>query len=535
MRRVEFLETALRADETEMREPGLANRKQGKMMKRIVIAIAIWISSAAASAETLIVPDDYSTIQQAVEAAGQGDTVLVRPGLYESDLDFTGRSLRIVSVAGPSATTIESLNDTQPVASIKLLGDESVLLEGFTVVQGRYLHPALLIRGGSVTIRDCDFPTINGVAAIDAGGAEVQLERCRIWGHQLAIRATSTRLTLRDCEISDGLGAVPPGIWTNGPYTELDRCLFRSNRVLAASYLPGATIAQSGGQLIARDCVFEFNSAQLGGAIALNCEARITRCRFSGNLAHVIGGAILAVGAADVTLRDCLFDANRAMQGGALGLQHEARVGAVNSVFVENWAQAHGALAAVADSAGLALASCTANHPDLPVASRVLDVGRDAGVGVVNSVLWGDAASEQIGGAGQAVVMFSDVRGGAPGVGNISADPLFADVELRLAAGSPCIDAGSETEAEGITQDRDGCPRVVGAGIDLGAHEWRCPGDLDGDAAVSMADVEMLLSRFGEDGRACEGDLTGDGHVDLSDLGALLVGCSGPSGQGKDE
>lgn len=51
-----------------------------------------------------------------------------------------------------------------------------------------------------------------------------------------------------------------------------------------------------------------------------------------------------------------------------------------------------------------------------------------------------------------------------------------------------------------------------------------CTGDLDGDGAVSLADLSALLAHFGDGAAAAEeGDLDGDGDVDLSDLATMLA------------
>ncbi|UCG88379.1 MAG: hypothetical protein JSW71_07505, partial [Gemmatimonadota bacterium] len=50
-----------------------------------------------------------------------------------------------------------------------------------------------------------------------------------------------------------------------------------------------------------------------------------------------------------------------------------------------------------------------------------------------------------------------------------------------------------------------------------------CPGDLDGDGVVNLADLAQLLGHYGESGVVYEdGDLDNDGDVDLADLAALL-------------
>jgi hypothetical protein len=66
------------------------------------------------------------------------------------------------------------------------------------------------------------------------------------------------------------------------------------------------------------------------------------------------------------------------------------------------------------------------------------------------------------------------VSGTTFGSGNLSADPLFANLaagDVHLTASSPCRHAG--TLVAGLPLfDVDGDPRVVGPGIDIGADEW---------------------------------------------------------------
>jgi len=104
-----------------------------------------------------------------------------------------------------------------------------------------------------------------------------------------------------------------------------------------------------------------------------------------------------------------------------------------------------------------------------------------------NCIFWGDSSEEIIVLLGTTTVTYSDVQGGFPGTGNIDGDPLFVDPDngdLRLQAGSPCIDAGDNTAVtEGITTDLDGNPRFLdvpetpdtGNGtlpiVDMGAYE----------------------------------------------------------------
>ena len=75
----------------------------------------------------------------------------------------------------------------------------------------------------------------------------------------------------------------------------------------------------------------------------------------------------------------------------------------------------------------------------------------------------------------------------------------------------------------------DACDIAAGLSEDVNANGVPdecepCPGDLDGDRQVSLADLSMLLTNYGLTNGATpeQGDLDGDGDIDLSDLAALL-------------
>ena len=78
------------------------------MFKGIILGIAIsLLVLISTNAATIYVPDDYPTIQGAINAAVDFDTIIVRPGTYVENIDFAGKAITVKSEDGPDVTVID--------------------------------------------------------------------------------------------------------------------------------------------------------------------------------------------------------------------------------------------------------------------------------------------------------------------------------------------------------------------------------------------------------------------------------------------
>ncbi|HEV3013076.1 MAG TPA: hypothetical protein VG499_07365, partial [Actinomycetota bacterium] len=70
------------------------------------VATCLALVPRPALAAQLRVPDDFPTIQAALDAAASGDTVLVEPGTYPENLNFQGKDVELRSTDGAAVTTL---------------------------------------------------------------------------------------------------------------------------------------------------------------------------------------------------------------------------------------------------------------------------------------------------------------------------------------------------------------------------------------------------------------------------------------------
>ena len=114
---------------------------------RISLSISVLLLFVPLTHATVLnVPSEYATIQAGIDAASEGDTVLVDDGLYTENLDFNQKALVLTTVNGPAATTLTpAVPDS---ATIYIYGaTDSCKLSGFTITGGGATH--------TVIIEDC--------------------------------------------------------------------------------------------------------------------------------------------------------------------------------------------------------------------------------------------------------------------------------------------------------------------------------------------------------------------------------------------
>ena len=81
------------------------------------------------------VPGHYSTIQEAIDASSDGDTVLVDDGAYVENIKFNGKAVTVKSDNGAESTIIDG-NASGSVVTFSSGEKSGSVLDGFTVTNG---------------------------------------------------------------------------------------------------------------------------------------------------------------------------------------------------------------------------------------------------------------------------------------------------------------------------------------------------------------------------------------------------------------
>jgi len=132
------------------------------MIRGILCVLALLVLSLPASATVIYVPDDYKSIQAAIGAAVNGDSVIVRPGTYYENIDFNGKDITVKSEKGPHVTVIDAGQAGSAVVFIS--GESSAAsIEGFTLTNGSGTeHWGGRYCGGGVFCKYDSSPVISG-------------------------------------------------------------------------------------------------------------------------------------------------------------------------------------------------------------------------------------------------------------------------------------------------------------------------------------------------------------------------------------
>ena len=182
----------------------------------LTVILALGSGQPECWAKAINVPGDAPTIQAGINAASNGDSVEVAPGIYKENINFNGKLITVTSSDGPMVTTIDGGN-LGPV--VTFISDETnaALLSGFAITNGMSTFDTDY-NGGGIFINNAS-PTISGNVITNNGacgdGAGIAVES----GSPLIEDNTISNNNQSGCSGGGG-GGISLGKWVRQGFVE---------------------------------------------------------------------------------------------------------------------------------------------------------------------------------------------------------------------------------------------------------------------------------------------------------------------------
>jgi len=250
-------------------------------MKRIVLFVTVTLFSVCSPAIATIIdiPDDYSTIQEGINASSDGDTVLVQPDTYVDNISFGGHNIVLGSlllITGDTSYISSTIIDGNSQGSVIYIANISTAtITGFTLRNGYYNY------GGAIYCSESnpliEYNKLTGNSSFYGGGGIY----CRSGSNPIIRDNTITGNSSED----DG-----GGIW-----------VYESDPIISNN-------------------IISENNARSGGGIGCSgSDATISNNEINDNNATFGGGGIYCYGAAP-TITNNMISGNQTNSGGGISL-----------------------------------------------------------------------------------------------------------------------------------------------------------------------------------------------------------------------
>jgi predicted outer membrane repeat protein len=306
-------------------------------MLTLLLLFCPWASGATISVDTNG-SGPFTTIQSAIWAASNGDTIEVHAGTYVESLDTYNKNLTFLSSKGKAETSIDANGADWVIET----GDANLQLSGFTIRNegGRGIYST----GGEITVEDASFINL-GNDASDGG----------------ALYLSNTTTTISQTIFENNIGNIGGAIFFIGKTLSITESVFENNYsdyggAIYGAYAPSLSVSLStfdrnyaydGGALYVvdtettvSDTTFDYNVGDnYGGGIYLaNSTLSVASSEFKENSGGY-GGAIYQSNAPSLSVNDTTFDRNYGLyDGGAIFNYAVAAVTSENNFFDANTA-----------------------------------------------------------------------------------------------------------------------------------------------------------------------------------------------------
>jgi parallel beta-helix repeat protein len=471
-------------------------------VKIIHVLCALVALHGTAFSATIYVPDNFPTIQDAINASVNGDTVIVRPGTYVENIDFVGKAVTVTSEQGALPTTIDG-NRAGSVVTFQSGENASSVLEGFTLTNGDNSDG-----GGGIHCLGSSSPTIlnntiTGNTARRGGGIYVYHSFPAITNNAIMGNAATKRgggiccqqfssPTIMSNTLTGNSAFDGGGLYCHRSSPAITNNIIKENTAKYGAGIYCIDFPSSATAITKNTITKNMAIYNGGGIICYDSSPRITNNTITGNTAEHGGGVYCKDNCSPVIMSNTITSNTTSDRGAGICCDEYSSPVITNNTITENTAL---------DGGGV----CCYYHSSPVIANNTI-AGNSAGYrgggvlsysesfpNITSTILCDNSAL-----SGQEIwigeilhpsaltISYSNVKGGQSscyvdpnctlnwGPGMIDADPLFADPannDFHLTWYSPCRNTGDNNAVTEL-YDFEGDPRIAQGTVDMGADEF---------------------------------------------------------------
>jgi len=402
-------------------------------------------------AAVIHVPGDQPTIQAGIDAASDGDTVLVADGTYTGDgnrdMDFGAKAIIVRSENGPDSCIIDCEGSSlEPHRGFYFHSgeDENSVVQGFTIQHG--------YAAGQTSIDDSG----GGIHCVEASPSimnnKIVNNTAEGGGAGFFCYGVSSPKVINNIISDNTADYSGAGIL----------CHFYSSPVILNNTISGnLSKIYGGGGICCKNTtspkimnnIITGNTAEdYGGAIrSSHCFSTIRNNIISGNHAGYHGGGIFYWYTSRMISHNTITGNTAGEDGGGIYC-FESSPAISNNRITHNTVEGRGGgIYCNSSSSPYIIYNTMTGNASLDEGGGISCFDRSFPT-ITNSILWNNAPDEIYVPSNVLTVIYCDVQGGYPGEGNMDEDPLFVSGPLgnyylsQTATGhvaeSPCVNAG---------------------------------------------------------------------------------------------
>ena len=428
---------------------------------------------------------DYTTVNQALAAAVEGDTIVVFPGVYTETIELVPG----VRLQGTPLLTVLNGNGAGPIVQAT-----SSDIHSDTVMSGFVIRDGVAFQGAGIYVEGGASPTLASLLVQGNSGDDSNNSQ----GSGIYVTGSNSAPIIRLSNFYSNTAGYGAAIFVDGAPTQIIGCAFERN----VAQNNGGAIVLSNTLASVQESFFMLNWAkESGGALYLSDGAPLVDNNFlAANLATSRGGAI-ALSDGDGQIQHNRIVSNTAMSpvggGGGVAFLNDSGGALFNNLVIHNRALGNGAGVFLDKGEGIARNNTIAFNDgsgfyisgldSSPLLENNLVISNTSGIHgpssphpqiptptIAYNDVWGNPDGNFVG---------ENIENQQGENGNISADPLFVGGPLgyfylwQEAAGqsggdSLAVDAGSgsanDFSLDGRTTRSDDVPDQ--GAVDMGYH-----------------------------------------------------------------